>query len=370
MKILIVEVNWLGDVLFSTPAIKALRRKFPDSHIACLILPRVREVLEGNPHINELIVNDEDGLDKGFSGKMRLAGKLKRKKFDLVILFHRSFTRAMLTYLAGIPRRLGYRTFKRWLLLTGSLTMPKKDSQHRVDYYLNIVKSLGCNTQDRFYEFFVSPEDEKFVENFLSEERVSVNDSVVCLNPGGNWGPKRWPKENFARLADCLSSDYRAKIIFSGSEGDVALISEITARMKHKPIIAAGRTDLKQSACIFKKTDLVISGDSAPLHIAAAVGANIIGLFGPTSPAITGPIGKGKVIIIQKPFDCQVPCYDQNCADNKCMQEITVEDVVSELKDFYCNKNPKSQALNSKQILNPNSSNPKQPGLGHWDLEH
>ena len=349
MKILIVEVNWLGDVLFSTPAIKALRKKFPDSRISCLIVPRVKEVLENNPYIDELIINDEEGLNKGFLGGLKLVEALRNKNFDLAVFFHRSLSRALIAYLAGIPRRLGYVTWKRRFLLTEALPMPKKDSLHRVDHYLNIVKPLGCAVDDKQYEFFLSEEDQGFAEDFWSREGLKKDDWIVCLNPGGNWGPKRWPKENFASLADRLIREYQAKIIFSGSKDDILLIKEITRMMKQKEfIISAGYTNLKAAGAIFKRADLMISGDSGPLHIAASVGANVLALFGPTSSAITGPIGastslsadgersrtigKGKIKIIQKDIGCRVPCYDLACDDNRCMREIKVEDVLAEVK--------------------------------------
>lgn len=335
MRILIVEVNWLGDVLFSTPAIKALRGKFPDSFIACLAVPRVREILENNPCVNEIIINDEDGSHKGFWGRMKLAAQLRKKDFDLAILFHRSFSRALTVYLSGISRRIGYHTLKRALLLTEPLPMPKKDSLHRVDYYLGIVKRLGCGIQDRNYEFFTSRKDDIFIEPFLAEEGISNDDFLVCLNAGGNWGPKRWPRENFAKLADRLIAEYNAKVIFIGSKEDVGLVKSIAGAMAHKPVIAAGKTSLSQLAALFKKVQLVISADSGPLHIAASVGANLICLFGPTSGPVTGPIGKGVIRVIQKDIGCEIPCYDKNCDDNKCMREITVDDVFSEIKQMH-----------------------------------
>lgn len=338
MRILIIEVNWLGDVLFSTPAIKALRKKFPDSFLACLIVPRVREVLEGNPHINELIINDEKGLHSGFWGKFRLAKELRKKKFDLAVLFHRSSSRALIAYLAGIPRRAGYATWKRRFLLTEVFSMPEKDSAHRVDYYLDIVKALGCDSQDRLYEFFTTEEDLRFAQDFLSAEGVAPGDFVICLNPGGNWPPKRWPKENFAVLADKLISGEQAKVVFCGSQNDREFIAEIVSQMDHQPIIAAGRTNLKQLAAIFKRADLVISGDSGPLHIAASLGRDIIALFGPTSIRVTGPLGRGKIKIMQKDSGCTIPCYDKDCNNNLCMQKITPEDVLSEIKDFLAVK--------------------------------
>ncbi len=334
MKILIIEVNWLGDVLFSTAAISSLRRRFPESFISCLVVPRVREVLENNPNINEIIINDEDGLHKGLVGSLRLAGQLREKGFDLAVLFHRSFSRTALACLSGIPGRTGYDTWKRHFLLTQALPMPKKDSLHRVDYYLGIVNALECDVRDRGYDFFINKKDEEFADEFFRAQGIAPGDFTVCLNPGGNWYPKRWPKENFTLLADSLIREYGMKVIFSGSPGDVGLVEEIRAKMKEKPVIAAGKTTLKQSAAIFKKANLTVSADSGPLHIAAAVGANVIALFGPTSAAITGPIGKGRITIIQKQVDCQIPCYDTECNDNRCMRAITVSDVIEEVNKY------------------------------------
>ena len=334
MKILIVEVNWLGDVLFSTAAIRALRRRFPESFISCLVVPRVREVLEDNPNINEIIINDEDGPHKGLGGSLRLTGQLRDAGFDLAVLFHRSFSRTALACLSGIPGRIGYSTWKRRFLLTQAVPMPEKDSLHRVDYYLGIVKALGCDVSERSYDFFLTRQDAEFAEEFFRKEGINKSDFTVCLNPGGNWYPKRWPKESFAILADSLIMEYGMKVIFSGSPGDVGLVDRISAKMKEKPVIAVGKTTLKQSATIFKKANLVISADSGPLHIAAAVGANVIALFGPTDAAITGPIGKGKISVIQKPIECVVPCYDANCNDNRCMGEITVSDVIEEVNKY------------------------------------
>lgn len=341
MNILIIEVNWLGDVLFSTPAIKALRKKFPDSRISCLIVPRVKEVLENNPYIDELIINDEEGLHKGFLGGLKLVEALRSKNFDLAVFFHRSFSRTLYVYLAGIPRRLGYNTWKRRFLLTDALSTPKKDSLHRVDHYLNIVKPLGCSIEDRCYEFFLSEEDKKFAEDFWDKKGFKRGEWIVCLNPGGNWVPKRWPGDNFVQLADRLIREYQAKIIFSGSKDDILLIKEITLMMEQKEfIVSAGYTNLKQAAAIFKKAHLMVSADSGPLHIAASVGANVLALFGPTSPVITGPIGKGKIIVLQKDVECGVPCYDTRCVDNRCMRDITVEEVISAVKEFLPVKRP------------------------------
>ena len=128
----------------------------------------------------------------------------------------------------------------------------------------------------------------------------------------GNWYPKRWPKENFSLLADSLIRECGMKAIFSGSPGDVSPVDEIRAKMKEKPVIAAGKTTLKQSAAIFKKVNLVISADSGPLHIAAAMGGECdCFVRASRMRQLPGPRGKGRVVIIQKQVDCRIPCYDR-----------------------------------------------------------
>ncbi len=142
-RILIVNVNWLGDALFSTPAIRAIKNRYPDCFLACMVVPRVKEALERNPYLDELIIFDERLVHRSFWAKVKFIFQLREKKIDTVILFHRSFTRALICHLAGIKERIGYYTKKRSWLLTKSLNCPNRDSLHRVDYFLNLLSLIG-----------------------------------------------------------------------------------------------------------------------------------------------------------------------------------------------------------------------------------
>ena len=238
-----------------------------------------------------------------------------------------------MTFFAGIPQRIGYTSAKRAFLLTKKIPPPKKDSCHRIDYYLGVVEKAGLKVEDRYLEFFTDDMDEKFVDKFLKSEGIDKKDIVIGINPGGNWLPKRWPKEYFARLCDRLIGDLRAKIVLLGSESDRSLAKEIAREMKEKPIIAAGKFNLKQLAVFLRKTDLFVSADTGPLHIANAVGAkNIIALFGPTCINITGPYPLTSVILLQKDAGCIIPCYKVDCKDNRCMKAITPQDVIDKIK--------------------------------------
>ncbi len=336
-RILIVNVNWRGDVLFSTPFIRALREKYPDSFIACLVVPRCAPILENNPHLNELIIFDEQNGHRGLWGKLRLIKLLRSKRFDCAFLLHRSFTRALLCYFAGIPQRAGYFTKKRAWLLTKTIAQPIKE-MHKAEYFLNLARACGMEAKDRNYQFFPSREDKDYIDNLLQKNGLGRSDSLVVLNPGGNWQLKRWPKENFARLGDKLIRKYQAQVLITGAQKDINLAEDIASLMKNRPVILCGQTSLGELAALMLKVKLVVSNDSGPLHIALSQGAKAIGLFGPTSARITGPYGSGEYTLLQKDVGCNTPCYKLDCSDNRCMKAISVEDVLQAAETFLSNR--------------------------------
>ncbi len=331
-RILIVNVNWIGDVLFSTPAIRALRKRFPEAHIACMVVPRCKDVLELNPYLNELILYDEKGENKGLIGKLKLISALRARRFDCVFLFHRSLTRTLMVALSGIKERVGTDNPKRGFLLTKKIK-PQPSDIHKVEQFLNIVKVVTDADDGKSMELFTGKEDEDFALEFLKSNGIAGNDRFIILNPGGNWNPKRWPSENFAVLGDMLYEKYKAPIIITGAEKDTELGNKISGMMKHKPVISAGKTTLRQLAAIMKRASLVVSNDSGPMHIAVSQGARTIAIFGPTDPRITGPYGEGIYTVIQKSSGkpgCEIPCYNLRCEDALCMKAVTVEDVMRE----------------------------------------
>jgi len=325
-RILIVNVNWLGDVLFSTPLIRALRQKYPNAYVACMVIPRCREVLEHNPRIDELLVYDEEDAHKGVAGKLKFISELHKKNFSEAIILHRSLTRTLLVALAKVPKRIGYYTKKRGFLLTEKPLVP--DSQiHRIDLFCELGEKVGVEVKERAPEFYIKDEDRKFIENYLKGFGIGPADKVAVLNPGGNWMPKRWPVESFAKLAAGLVKELGFSVVISGAKKDKPLARDIARLSGVKVSCACGETTLKELGALMERAELIISNDSGPLHVAAAMGQPLIGLFGPTSPDITGPRGRGRICILQKDVSCKIPCYKLNCADNRCMKAISAEDV-------------------------------------------
>ena len=269
------------------------------------------------------------GEHKGLFGKMKLIASLRRKKFDTAFLLHRSFTKALITFLAGIKDRIGYPTKRRAMLLT-KVVEESPEELHKVEYFLNIAKTIGMTPRSKSYEFFVSDTDKKFISGLLSGSDISEKDHIVVLCPGGNWDPKRWPKGNFAEFADILTDKCGVRIVISGAKKDVKLAEEIKGMMKAPAVITAGKTTLKQLGALFARSDLVVANDTGPMHLAVAMKAPTIALFGPTSAALTGPYGEGRYKVISKNDTCDIPCYDVTCVENKCMAAIKVEDVLKE----------------------------------------
>jgi len=334
-RILIFNVNWLGDVLFSTATIRNIRLNFPDSFIACIIPSRCYPILKDNPHLDEIIIFDDKDRHRNLLAQLNFVKFLKNKRFDTAFLLHRSFTRALICRLAGVPQRIGYHTRKRAFLLTKNIPTPGKDTLHRIDYYLKIIENYGLKVEDRYMEFFVRKEDEEFVSVFLKNQGVKENEFLVVLNPGGNWLPKRWPRDYWSTLADRLITESGARIVITGSFHDVSLVLNIKERMKEKPIVASGVFNIKQLGALCKRADLFITADTGPLHIANAVGTKkIVALFGPTSPEITGPYPLKNVKILCRDVGCPIPCYVVHCRDNRCMKTITPDDIIEQIKQF------------------------------------
>lgn len=328
-NILVVNVNWVGDVIFSTPFMRALRKKRPDARISCLLHPRCVQMLEGNPNIDEIIIYDEEGVHRSLYGKFRLIRNLRRKRFDTAFILHRSFTKALIAYLAGIGERVGYPTKNRGWVLTKSIEEPDEEL-HKVDYFLNIAKGCGIEPSGGHYEFFVDESDRKYIREFLKKAGIPEDGRVAVLCPAGNWAPKRWPAPRFAALGDMLAQKLGFNVVISAAAKDASLAEEVRGLMKSPAVAAAGNTDLKQLGALLERAGLVVANDTGPMHIASALGVDTIALFGPTSPGITGPHGGGRYSVIFRNKRCDVPCYELACTHNSCMDAISVEDVFDE----------------------------------------
>jgi len=327
-KILVKGVNWIGDSISMTPALSALRKGFSKAHISLLISLRVREVFDGNPDLDELIIYDEKGKEKTLTGKLRFIESLRNRNFDIgIVMQPRSYQAALFVYLSGIPVRIGYSHSLRNFLLTKRLNFPKKPI-HDIDMFLNIVLSLGVSPGRKEPYLPFSPEADEWAEKFLKKSGVKPGELLIGVNPGAFKQSKRWPEARYAQLCDMLIKEFRAKVIIFQGPDDDKIVERVATLMGEKAIIA--KTSIKELAAACRRCELFVGNDTGPTHVATASGTPVIALFGPADPERSRPWGRESVVI-KKDLPCS-PCAKITCKELNCMKSISVEEVLQAVK--------------------------------------
>lgn len=280
-KILVFNVNWLGDILFSFPALLAIKNHYPSSHLACIVPPPYKDLFHGQSFIDEVIAfSDQTLLDK-----IRLVSYLRKQNWDISFLFHRSKTRARLLKWAGIPTRIGYDVKHRSHLLTHAISLSSQ-AQHKMDILRNLLIGFGISNVPSYYEYRVSP------------GMVSIPKPYIVFHPGSNWKPKQWPTPHFIALGKKLQKQYGVSLVITGSQKDKYSALVIQRELPDKTFDLTGKTTLPELANLFQQSQLVIAGDTGPMHLACASQAHVIALYGPTSPELNGPRGQKNFKVI------------------------------------------------------------------------
>lgn len=327
-RLLIVLPNWFGETLFATPFLSALRRARPRAVIAAMGVPRCQDVLAHNPTLHEFVRYDEEGAHRSLAAKWRLARLLRARRFDTAVLLRRSLSRALLLATAGIPRRIGFNHWKsRWVLT--DRVAPPGASTHKAASYLRLLEPLGITQREApAYAYYPSDEERHEAVAMLREAGVEGRPFIV-LHPGANWAHKRWPPAQFAQLGERFARAGTHAVVLTGSPEDAGLIRAIQQQMRAQPVVLAGRTSLRQLAACLERAGLVVSNDTGVLHIACALKRPVVALYGPTSPAITGPLGDpASTVVIHHPDCCpRIPCLDPRHPGAPGMAAISVEEV-------------------------------------------
>ena len=330
-RILIARTDRIGDVLLSTPVIKAFRDAYPQAYIAMLVSPYAKEIAEGNPYLDEVLIYDKDARHKSWMASKNFAQGLKRKKFDLALILHPTNRMHLITFFAGIPRRLGYDR-KLSFLLTDKIKHTKHlGEKHETEYALDFARYFGIEPKEKSLYMPVKKESEAWANNLLKENNVTQSNRLIVINPTASCPSKIWPTERFAEVANRLILEYQAKIAIIASLKDSGL-TQSTIRDIHSLVIdLTGKTSLSQLASLLKRSQLFISNDSGPVHIASALGVPVISIFGRNqkglSPRRWGPVGK-RDIFLHKPVGC-IECLAHNCVKEfACLKAITVDDVL------------------------------------------
>jgi heptosyltransferase-2 len=335
-RLLIRSTNWIGDAVMTTPAVRTIRKGFPNAHISLLAKPWVAPVFENSEHIDRLLIYDGDNRHKGFFGKFHLATDLKGYNFDAAILLQNAFEAAFISFLAGIPLRIGYSRDARRLLLTHAVPCTNEiKTKHQTEYYLNILRGIGIENENRDLYLKLNQSDRFRAEKILSERQVSLDDKIVGINPGATYGPaKQWPADRYARLADRIIAFSGARVIIFGGPGDQRLGQIISRKMQHLPVDLSGQTSLGEAMALIERCDLFITNDSGLMHVAAALDVPLVAVFGSTNPVATGPMGS-KSKVVQADVPCS-PCLESECMEGhlKCMDQIDVDQVFDVVKEM------------------------------------
>jgi len=377
-KILVVKLDHIGDVLLATPVITNLRLHYPHAHIAMLVGSWSKQVVKCNPHIDEILCYDSPFFCRSGGGAtlkeaMQMLRRLKSERYDLIVELRGDFLTLALAMLKGgkyrldrsmqrvlkklrtsfkatmnlvfvilsVVKNLLKRVTKRsfaTLKMTGiRVIITKEDkptySEHEVEINLDVLRSGEIPITSRKTFFNVPSETQTWARGFFSEIGIDISRPIVAIHPGSPVPLKRWPAERFAKLADILI-ERKTQVLFLGGIDEKRLVEEIQSQMRHNSVNIAGRTNLQQLGAVLQNCHLFIGNDSGPMHIAAAVGTRVIGLFGPSSPQRFGPFGDNCTAIRKEP-DCP-PCMKNDCrlGEEGCIVEISVEDVLDRLSAF------------------------------------
>ncbi|GAB4389847.1 MAG: lipopolysaccharide heptosyltransferase II [Thermodesulfovibrionales bacterium] len=327
-NILVRGVNWVGDAVMTMPAIRALGKAKADGRLSLLVKPSVAALFEKDPHVDEVILYDD--RYGGVYGRMRLARELRGKGFTWAVLLQNAFDAAAIAYLAGIPRRDGYGRDGRSFLLTRPVPYDGQDRRvHHVDYYLELLAALGIPAP-RYHPWVYLALEERLRAR---EALKALRRPVVGVNPGAAYGPaKEWPAEKFAELAGRVAGELGGSVVVFGKEvSDASRKIEGAAQNPGHVLSMAGKTTLRELSALISECDAFVSNDSGPMHLAYAAMTPLVAIFGSTDPCLTGPVGKGSVVV-REAADC-APCFERQCPRPRveCMENIAVDDVMGAL---------------------------------------
>ncbi len=361
-RLLVRGVNWIGDAVMTTPALLRLREALPDTHIALLTHEKLAGLWAGHPAVNEVITFTPK------QGVFSIARRLRAGNLDTALVMPNSLRTGLEVRLAGIPRRIGYAgSWRNWLLTeavpwradvvkmrkrtagevrrlvadpqcAGSETGAPPATSHHIFHYLQLATSLGAKLEP--LAPFIAVSDAE-VEAVKAKFNLSAG-LLIGLNAGAEYGPaKRWPADRFIATAKKLRARLNCSFVIFGGPADSALAAEIAAALIATPAVGvqssavsvtnlAGHTSLRELCAALRACRVVLTNDTGPMHLAAAVGARLVGLFGSTSIELTGPglPGDSRHILLRGEAPC-APCFLRECPiDFRCMKSLTVERVV------------------------------------------
>ncbi len=334
MNILIVKLSAIGDVIHTLPSLSAIRRLYPQAHITWVVEQAASDLVMNHPLLDRtLVLSRKSWMADIRNGRIHSArqgfstfiAELRSRSYDLVIDFHGLLKSALVVLFSSGKRKLGYDSWQELSGLFYNEKIPEDLNKHAVERYLDFTRYLGA--ADDVPEFVLPPltdEREKQLSALLAQHHLK-DKKFIAVSPVALWDTKLWDDGKFAVLADTMASKWGLPIVFTG--GQPKPLDAIILRMKVPAINLGGQTSLTQAARLYKKALTVVTTDSGPMHLAAAVGTPVVALFGPTDPRRTGPYGTGHEIV-RTGIDCS-PCFSKKCRTCQCMKDISPQQVLA-----------------------------------------
>lgn len=345
-KFLIINPFGIGDVLFTTPVVKAIRRAYPDSHIGYWCNDRARDILKNNPNIDKIFALSRGDLKKIFS-QSRLAGiskflsllhKIKKGKFEICLDFSLDHRYSLISKLLGIKKRCGFNYKKRGRFLTDRIDIDCYAQKHVVEYYCGLLKFIKVTPETKNLDLYVTSQGKIKAAGLFKKLGINDKGLIIGIAPGAgaSWGKdaglKHWPAIKFAQLADKLINELKAQVLILADALEVPITEKIVSAMQNKPVDLTGKTSLEELIAVINNLEILVTNDGGPLHIAAALGKKTVSFFGPVDPKVYGPYPENerRHIVLSKALGCS-PCYRNfqinPCQRNKeCLKAISMEE--------------------------------------------
>lgn len=324
-RILLIKPSSLGDIIHALPTLAAIRKTFPKARISWLVKKEWAPILRRHPMLDE-IIEVEFSAAKLF----RLIGPLRARRFDVVVDLQGLLRTGVLSWLSGAPTRIGFADAREGssFSYTERIVGPMRE-MHAVDRYLRLASALGA--QERQAEFVLpdSPDEEGRSQALFTKVGLDGASNVIGIAPSARWVTKRWAAESFAAVADQLQHEGLHRVVFIGATQEKGDIAQVKQSMRTAAADLTGLTTVGDLPAVMRRLCLLITNDSGPMHVAAAVGTPVVAVFGPTSPACTGPYGDGHTVLTSS-VHCR-PCFRRQCDNpntNECLTSITVDEVV------------------------------------------
>lgn len=324
-KVLLRAPNWLGDAAVATPAMRAIRAKFPDAVITVMARPSVAGVFASAKFVDRVWTEPRPS---GLRDWLRLTAEVRRQRFDLAVLFPNSFESAAMVFLGRARQRIGYAFDGRGWMLTGKIQGEKRKIHH-VDYYLALAKAVSADVTNPVMELTARTEDRINARRLLASAGIPQGAGFMVLSPGAAFGAaKRWGDQQFAAAADTLAGEFGLGVVLIGSEGERSISESIRTFMKQPAVVLNGKTSVESLIGLIAESAILLGNDSGPVHIAAALGIPSVAVFGATDYKVAAPYGPlGRAVY--EAVECS-PCWLRKCPiDHRCMTRVSPEAVCS-----------------------------------------